>query len=190
MDKEIMDVLDYLKETPANTNPSVLNGLLNKVKASGASDLTDYPTKEEVQELVDSYIDPEELNAAVQDLVAKTDLGEYAKKSETVGKSTYDHEMEIMNGKLQTMSSIEMDLDSRVDTLENDIIPELQAGVYEAVSVRTDLDYAYWEIFDSQGYSIIARNEGRIEELENQIESLEQEIEDLREALNDLRPED
>ena len=83
-----------------------------------------------------------------------------------------------------------MDLDSRVDTLENDIIPELQAGVYEAVSVRTDLDYAYWEIFDSQGYSIIARNEGRIEELENQIESLEQEIEDLREALNDLRPED
>ena len=106
MDKEIMDVLDYLKETPANTNPSVLNGLLNKVKASGASDLTDYPTKEEVQELVDSYIDPEELHAAVQDLVAKTDLGEYAKKSETVGKSTYDHEMEIMNGKLQTMSSI------------------------------------------------------------------------------------
>lgn len=161
MDKEIVDVLDYLKETPANTNPSVLSGLLGKVKASGASDLTDYPTKEEVQELVDSYIDPEELNAAVQDLVAKTDLGEYAKKSETVGKSTYDHEMEIMNGKFQTMSSIEMDLDRRVEYLEtrnedNELaIGNLNGMLIDVESGDNRIERLEGQIFTNEGISIV-----------------------------------
>ena len=146
---DIKEEVDDLKQSSASK--TYVNDTVKK--AIDDIDIEQYITEEEIQKAVKDL--------ALDDYAKKEDLEDYAKKSDTVNKSTYNHEMEIMTGKIQNVSNIEMDLDRRIESLED-------------------------EVFEEDGSSKIAQIQSNVEGIGTQISEHADRLDSLGEDINEL----
>ena len=182
-----VSILDIKEEVDDLKQSSASKTYVNKTvkKAIDDIDIEQYITEEEIQKAVKDL--------ALDDYAKKEDLEDYAKKSDTVNKSTYNHEMEIMNGKIQNVSAIEMDLDRRVEYLEErntdneTAIGNLNQAIFDSETGNNRIEMLENEVFDEDGQSKIAQIESNIEGMGTQVGDNTDKINTLQDDYSSVR---